>query len=123
MASSPRECLWMDFKPYFEEVEMAIDNWDAYKSEQPGEQFQDSNKVTGFESVKNFIAEQLHSAAEGLGDKGAEQSAESEIDKYRKQASEWLNQSAEYVRTFDPKQADASIREYVKESPDRKSVV
>lgn len=98
---------------------MAIDNWGAYKTEQPGTQFQDSNKSTGFESVKNFIADQLQSVAKGLGDDGPDKSAESTIEKYRKQAFEWVNHSAEYVRTFDPKQADASIREYVKQSPGR----
>jgi len=41
------------------------------------------------------------------------------MEKYGKKASEWVNHSAECIREFDNKQADASIREYVKQSPGR----
>ncbi len=98
---------------------MGINNWDDDKTEGPAAEINSSGKSTGFEKVKNVIADQLHSVAEGLGENEEDQGGESGIAKYRKQASEWLNQSAEYVRTFDHKQADASIREYVKQSPGR----
>jgi ElaB/YqjD/DUF883 family membrane-anchored ribosome-binding protein len=109
--------------PYIEEVEMGTNNWDAYKTEQSEEDSKDSSKSTGFESVKNFIADQLHSVAKGLGDDRPDNSADSVIQKYRKQAFDWLNHSAEYVRTFDKKQADANIREYVNQSPGRSLLI
>lgn len=82
-------------------------------------EFHGSGKSTGFENVKNIIADKLHSAAEGLGENEADKDRESGTAKYRKQASEWLDHSAEYVRQFDYKQTDAGIREYVKRSPGR----
>jgi ElaB/YqjD/DUF883 family membrane-anchored ribosome-binding protein len=36
---------------------------------------------------------------------------------YGKQASEWLDQSADYVRQFDYVQADTRVREYVGKRP------
>jgi ElaB/YqjD/DUF883 family membrane-anchored ribosome-binding protein len=42
---------------------------------------------------------------------------------YGKQASEWLNQSAEYVRQFDYERADARFREYVGQSPGRSLLI
>lgn len=77
----------------------------------------EESAATGVENVKNIIADKLHSVAEGLGKNAADHDGESVTAKYGKQASEWLDHSAEYVRKFDYKQADASIREYVKQSP------
>jgi ElaB/YqjD/DUF883 family membrane-anchored ribosome-binding protein len=98
---------------------MATSNLAGDNTEKTGAEFQGSGKATGFENVKNSIADKLHSAAERLGEKGAEQDAQSAQAKYGKQASEWLDQSAEYVRKFDYKQTDAGIRAYVKQSPGR----
>lgn len=98
---------------------MSINNRDVEKTEESAAEFQGSRQSTGYENVKKYIADQLHSVAEALDNNGAEQRAEAGVEKYRQQASEWLNQSAEYVRTFDHKQADASIRDYVKQSPGR----
>jgi len=98
---------------------MATDNWDVDRVEETAAEFQGSGKSTCCDKLKNIIADKLHSAAESLGEKGADQDGESGTAKYRKQASEWLNQSAEYVRKFDYKQTDASIRQYVKQSPGR----
>jgi ElaB/YqjD/DUF883 family membrane-anchored ribosome-binding protein len=103
----------------FEEVNMGINNLEVDKTEETAAEFQGSGKPTGFESVKNIIADKLHSVAEGLGENGADLDGEPGMAKYRKQASEWLDHSAEYVRKFDYKQADAGIREYVKQSPGR----
>ena len=98
---------------------MGINNLAVDKTGENAAEFQGSGKSTGFENVKNIIADKLHSVAEGLGENGADQDGESGRAKYGKQASEWLDHSAEYVRKFDYKQADASIREYVKQSPGR----
>ena len=96
---------------------MGTNNLEVDKSEESAAKFQGSGKSTGFENVKNIIADKLHSAAEGLGENGADQDGESGTAKYGKLASEWLDHSAEYVRKFDYNQADADIREYVKQSP------
>lgn len=98
---------------------MATDNWDVDRVEETAAEFQGSGKSTCCDKLKNIIADKLHSVAEGLGENGADQDGESGKAKYGKQASEWLDHSAEYVRKFDYKQADASIREYVKQSPGR----
>ena len=86
-------------------------------------EFQDTGKSTGFENVKNIIADKFHNVAEALGEKAADQDAQSGIAHYGKQASEWLDQSAEYVRHFDYEQADAKAREYVRQSPGRSLLI
>jgi len=93
---------------------MGIDNSVADKT---GETAQDSGKPAGFGNVKNVIADKLHNAAEALGEKAANHDAQSGIAQYGKHASEWLDQSAEYVRKFDYEQADAGVREYVRQKP------
>lgn len=92
---------------------MAIDNWEFDKTDDS------AVKSTGFEKVKTVIADKLHGAAEGLCKNVEKQDGEPGTTNYRKQASEWLDHSAEYVRTFDYKEADAGIREYVRQSPGR----
>lgn len=102
---------------------MGTDNLEVVNREGTAAAFQGLGKSTGFEKIKNIIADKLHSAAEGLGEVGEDQDSESGTAKYRKQASEWLDHSAESVRKFDYKEADASIREYVKESPGRSLLI
>ena len=102
---------------------MGINNLEADKTEETTAEFQGSGKSTGFENVKNIIADKLHSVAEGLGEKAADQDAQSGMAQYGKQASEWLDQSAEYVRQFDYKQTDAKVREYIRQSPGRSLLI
>jgi len=98
---------------------MGIHNWTADKTQETAAEFQGSDKSTGFENVKTIIADKIHKVAEALGEKAADPDAQADIAHYGSQVSGWLDQSAEYVRQFDYKQADASIREYVKQSPGR----
>ena len=86
-------------------------------------EFQGSGKSTGFGNVKKSIADAIHKAAEALGKKAADQDAPSGMAQYGKQASEWLDQSAEYVRQFDYEQANARVRDYVKRSPGRSLLI
>ena len=102
---------------------MGINNLAVDKTGENAAEFQGSGKSTGFENVKNIIAGKLHNVAEALGEKAADQHAQSGIAQYGKQASEWLDQSADYVRQFDYEQADASVREYVKQSPGRSLLI
>ena len=102
---------------------MGINNCAVDKTEETAAEFQGSGKSTGFKNVKNIIADKLHHVAEVLCEKEADQDAQSGITRYGKQASEWLDQSAEYVRQFDYGQADARVREYVRQSPGRSLLI
>lgn len=102
---------------------MGTDNLEVVDREGSAAAFQGSCKSSGFEKFKNIIADKLHSAAESLGENSADQDEESATAKYRKQASEWLDHSAESVRKFDYQETDASIREYVKEKPGRSLLI
>ena len=102
---------------------MGIDNRVVEKTGESAAEFQGSGKSTGFENVKNIIADKVHDFAEALGEKAADQDAQSGIAHYGRQASEWLEQSAEYVRHFDYEQADAKAREYVRQSPGRSLLI
>ena len=84
---------------------------------------QGSNKYTGFENVKNIIADKLHHAAEALGEKTADPDAQSGMAQYGNQVSGWLDRSAEYVRQFDYEQADVRAREYVGQNPGRSLLI
>jgi ElaB/YqjD/DUF883 family membrane-anchored ribosome-binding protein len=75
------------------------------------------SKSIGFENAKSYIADKLHDVAEALGEKAAHQDAQSGIAQYGKSASEWLDQSAVYVRQFDYEKAEAEVREYVAQRP------
>jgi ElaB/YqjD/DUF883 family membrane-anchored ribosome-binding protein len=86
-------------------------------------ELQGTGRSTGFENVRSIIAEKVHDVAEALGEKVANQDAQSDIAHYGKQASEWLDQSAEYVRQFDYEQVDARVREYVRQSPGRSLLI
>ena len=96
---------------------MGISNMTTDKTAETATGFQGPDKSTGFENVKNIIAGKLHNIAETIDAKAADQNAQCGMAQYGKQASEWLDQSAEYVRQFDYEQADARVREYVRQSP------
>jgi ElaB/YqjD/DUF883 family membrane-anchored ribosome-binding protein len=97
---------------------MEISNSTVDKTGETAAELQGSGESsTGFENVKNSIADKTHHVAGALSEKAADQEAQCGIAQYVKHASEWLDQSAEYVRQFDYEQADAGVREYVKQSP------
>ena len=102
---------------------MGINNLVIDKTGETAAEFKVSGNSTGFENVKNIIADKLHNVADALGEKAAGQDAQSGIAQYGKQASEWLDQSAEYVRQFDYVQADARVRECVRQSPGRSLLI
>ena len=93
------------------------------ETEETAAQSQGSGKSTGFENVKNCIAEKLHNAAEAIDEKAAEQDAQTGANRFGKQASEWLKQSAEYVRQFDYEQTDARLRECIGQNPGRSLLI
>ena len=103
---------------------MGINNWAVEKDGETAAEFQGPGKSTALTNAKNSIADTLHKVAEALGDKAAAKEGQCGIAQYGKQASEWLDQSAEYVRQFDyHEQADARVREYVRQSPGRSLLI
>jgi ElaB/YqjD/DUF883 family membrane-anchored ribosome-binding protein len=102
---------------------MRINNSVVDRTGETTAEFQGSGKSTGFGNVRNSIADAIHKVAEVLGNKAADQDAQSGMAQCGKKASEWLDQSAEYVRQFDYKQADDRVREYVRQSPGRSLLI
>ena len=102
---------------------MGIDSGVVDTAEDTAAEFQGSGKPAGFEHIKNCIADKLHDIAESLGEKAAGQEAQSGTAQFEKQASEWLDQSAEYARQFDYEQAEARVREYVGRNPGRSLLI
>jgi ElaB/YqjD/DUF883 family membrane-anchored ribosome-binding protein len=102
---------------------MGINDWEEDKTEESSQDCQGRRKSGGFDNVKSIVADRIHKVAEALREKAAEKDARSGAAHYRNQASELLDQSAEYVRQFDYKQADTRVREYVKQSPERSLLI
>jgi hypothetical protein len=72
-----------------------------------------------FNALKESIAGKLDRAAGCLG-----QSEEgSPRGPYNQQASEWLRQSADYVRNFDVKRADMHLRNQIRAYPGRSMLI
>jgi ElaB/YqjD/DUF883 family membrane-anchored ribosome-binding protein len=102
---------------------MGINNWKADKAEETSSESQNSKKSNGLGNVKTIIADKIQKAAEALGEKTTNPDAHYGMAQYGKQASEWLDQSADYIREFDYRQADAKIREYVGQKPGRSLLI
>jgi ElaB/YqjD/DUF883 family membrane-anchored ribosome-binding protein len=102
---------------------MEKNNWTTDNTEETSAESQNSDKSTGCENVKTIIADKIHKAAEALGEKATNPDAHYGMAQYGKQASEWLEESAEYVRQFDHNQANARIREYVGQRPGRSLLI
>ena len=82
-----------------------------------------SGKTSRFEDVKNTVANKLHDAAGALRDKaaagGTSPETESGFSRYGSQASDWLDDSAEFIRRLDYQQANLKVKEYVRDNPGR----
>jgi ElaB/YqjD/DUF883 family membrane-anchored ribosome-binding protein len=93
------------------------------KAKEIEEETQSSGKPKGLENVKMTIADKLRNVAGVIDEKAADQDAQSCMAQYGKQASEWLNQSAEYVQQFDYERVNARVREFVRQSPGRSMLI
>ena len=98
---------------------MEIRDSTADKTTGTAEEVKGLYKSNGFENAKYIIADKLHHVAAAISEKAADQGPVCDIAQYGKQASEWLDRSAEYVRQFKYEHADAKIRKYVRQSPGR----
>jgi ElaB/YqjD/DUF883 family membrane-anchored ribosome-binding protein len=79
--------------------------------------YQCAESSSSFEDYKTKIADKIHKAAEALSEKTEGPEAQSGMAHYKKQASDLLYQSEEYIRSFDYTETDARVRRYVRESP------
>ena len=102
---------------------MRINNSVVDRTGETAAEFQSSGKSSGFENVKNVIADKLHNVAVALGGEATAQDAQSGATHYGKHAAELLDQSAEYVRQFDYEQVDARVQEHVRHSPGRSLLI
>ena len=74
---------------------------------------------SSFNVLKESIAEKLEQAAGSLG----QSAGGSALGPYSQQASEWLHQSAAYVRDFDIKRADTHLRNQIRTYPGRSMLI
>ena len=72
---------------------MGMNNRVVDKPSEAVEDGQCPGNSTGFEKVKNIIADKLHDLAEASGEITADQDGQSGVAQYGKQASEWLDES------------------------------
>lgn len=70
------------------------------------------------DKVKGIIADKLDHFAGKLA-QTADEHADCSISQHGKQASAWLEKSADYVRHFDYEEANAKVRNSVKQHPGR----
>jgi ElaB/YqjD/DUF883 family membrane-anchored ribosome-binding protein len=102
---------------------METNTWENNETVETTAEHQGSDKSCGCGKVKTIIADKIHKVAESLGEKASERDAQSGMAQCEKQASEWLDQSAEYVRQFEYKRADAKVREFVRQRPGRSLLI
>ena len=93
------------------------------ETQEAASQLDAPGKSSGFENVKNRIADKLQYIAEVMCRKADDHNTQTDVAACEKKASEWLDHSAEYVRQFDYKQADAKTREYIKQNPGRSIMI
>lgn len=77
----------------------------------------------GSGEIQAVIANEMEKVSELIGRKTSDQEADSTINEFGKQAAEWLDQSADYVRQFEYDRADADFREHVKKNPGRSLLI
>jgi ElaB/YqjD/DUF883 family membrane-anchored ribosome-binding protein len=73
-----------------------------------------------FNNVKQTIAEKLERAAASLG---RQSEGGRVLGPYSQQASQWLHQSADYVREFDVKKADTELRNQIRTHPGKSLLI
>jgi len=92
----------------------------SWRNDQTGEKainYQSVDKSCACGNIKNVIADKMHKVAAAVGERAASQDDQPTMAQYGKQAAEVLNESADYLQQFDYEQADAKVREYVRQNP------
>lgn len=78
-----------------------------------------SGACSSIEKIRDAVADTLQNTAAKLNEKATAPDAQPSMARYAKQASEWLEESAESVRGFDYERTDTKIRDYVSLNPGR----
>ena len=82
-----------------------------------------TNPSSTFDKVKNTIADKIHEAADSIRRKSESPDGSSAIGNYGRQASSFLDQSAQCIRDFDIKRADAQLQAQIRENPGRSLLI
>ena len=98
---------------------MGKSDWTAEKAIKPAVEVQGTETSDYLYKAKTVIADKLQHVAAAINEKAADRDPQCGLARYGKQASEWLDQSAGYVREFNYEEADAKVRDYVRQSPGR----
>jgi ElaB/YqjD/DUF883 family membrane-anchored ribosome-binding protein len=99
-----------------------IDDTDPLTGEKTtGLEPQDRTKKSTLDTVKNTVAEKLHSAAGALKQRAGQQ--QGAMSGYADKASTWLDDAAGYVRQVDPQQLKTDVQEKVRRNPGRALLV
>jgi ElaB/YqjD/DUF883 family membrane-anchored ribosome-binding protein len=87
----------------------------------------ESNARSGsltFDNIQEVVANKLHTAASTLREKAGQRGRHnSTIAGYGQQAADWLDRSADYVRTTDPQQVKADLENQVRHYPGRSLLI
>jgi len=89
----------------------------------------ESNARSGsltFDNIQEVVADKLHTAASTLREKADQRGrydSDSAITGYGQQAADWLDRSADYVRTTDPQQVKADLENQVRHYPGRSLLI
>ena len=78
-----------------------------------------SGVCSSIEKIRDAIADTLQNTAAKLNEKADAPDAQPSMARYAKQASDWLENSAESVRGFNYEETDSKIRSYVNLNPGR----
>jgi hypothetical protein len=78
-----------------------------------------TSSSNSFIRFKETVAEKIERAANSL--EGTEPGQA--LGPYSQQASQWLHESARYIRSFDIKEADANIRAHIRVHPGKSVLI
>jgi hypothetical protein len=82
-----------------------------------------TTSASKFDKVKHTVAEKLHDAADSIRRKTEAPDKHSGMDEYGRRASSLLDQSADYIRDFDIKRADADLQKQIRNYPGRSLLI
>jgi ElaB/YqjD/DUF883 family membrane-anchored ribosome-binding protein len=96
------------------------DRSDDFTSIQNTAPSQARNSGSKLDNIKTTVADKIESAAEALRQKSGQNSARAG---YVNQASDWLSQTANYVRGIEPEQIKSDIQQQVHSNPGRSLLI
>jgi ElaB/YqjD/DUF883 family membrane-anchored ribosome-binding protein len=80
-----------------------------------------STESTTADKLKNAVADQLKNAAASIDEKT--RSGQAQFAEYGHKAADWLDGSADYVRSIDPNQVKVNLEDKVKKNPGRSLLI